>query len=119
MIAIGARAANPDDGWELLQFLVDPDTQRLEFEQGLWLPQSKSITDAASYRTPVAAPHDRRAAIPGVLLRVRTPNLSPVTGAMRRAVGEALTPFWDGRASLESVIPQAMAVATQVMAKGE
>ena len=119
VIAIGARAANPDDGWELLQFLVDPDTQRLEFEQGLWLPQSKSITDAAAYRTPVAAPHDRRAAIPGVLLRVRTPNLSPATGAMRRAVGEALTPFWDGRASLESVIPQAMAVATQVMAKGE
>ncbi|NDF39958.1 MAG: hypothetical protein EB140_13680 [Proteobacteria bacterium] len=119
VIAIGARAANPDDGWELLQFLVDPDTQRLEFEQGLWLPQSKSITDAASYRTPVAAPHDRRAAIPGALMRVRTPNLSPATGAMRRAVGEALTPFWDGRASLESVIPQAMAVATQVMAKGE
>lgn len=119
VIAIGSRASNPDDGWELLQFLVDPDTQRLEFEQGLWLPQSKSITDATTYRTPGSAPHDRRASIPGALLRVRTPNLSPATGAMRRAVGEALTPFWAGRVSLETVIPQAMAVATQVMAKGE
>ena len=119
VIAIGSRASNPDDGWELLQFLVDPDTQRLEFEQGLWLPQSKSITDATTYRTPGSAPHDRRASIPGALLRVRTPNLSPATGAMRRAVGEALTPFWAGRVSLETVIPQAMEVATQVMAKGE
>ncbi len=119
VIAMGSRALNPDDGWELLQFLVDPDTQRLEFEQGLWLPQSKSITDAAAYRTPVSAPHDRRASIPGAVLRVRTPNQSPATGAMRRAVGETLTSFWAGRASLEFVIPQAMAIATQAIAKGE
>ena len=96
VVAIGGRGPSPDDAWEFLQFLVDPDTQQFEYEHGLWLPHAKSITDASGYRLPAASPHDRRGGIAGALLRARSPVLTATSGRMRRAVADALTPFWKG-----------------------
>lgn len=107
VVAIGARAPSPDDAWEFLQYLVDPDTQRLELDQSLWLPQSKAITDDAAYRRPPGSPYDRRASIAGALVKPRSPVLGPSTGAMRRAAREALQAFWQGTMPLDLAVTRA------------
>lgn len=107
MVAIGARAPSPDDAWEFLQYLVDPDTQRLELDQSLWLPQAKAITDEASYRRPPSSPDDRAASIAGAVAKPRSPVLGPATGAMRRAARVALDPYWRGEVSLDDAVATA------------
>ena len=104
VVAIGARAPSPDDAWEFLQYLVDPDTQRLELDQALWLPQAKAITDEAEYRAPPLSPRDRRASIAGALVKARSPVVGPSTGAMRRAARAALQAFWQGSMSLDRAV---------------
>lgn len=107
MVAIGARAPSPDDAWEFLQYLVDPDTQRLELDQALWLPQARAITDDVSYRQPAGSPPDRRASIAGAVLKPRSPVLGPSTGAMRRAARAALEGYWRGEAPLDAAVQRA------------
>ena len=107
VVAIGGRAPSPDDAWEFLQFLVDPDTQRLEYEQSLWLPQAKAITDEPTYRTPTASPRDRRASIAGAIVKARSPVLGPTTAQMRRAAAAALAGYWRGEVGLEDATARA------------
>jgi multiple sugar transport system substrate-binding protein len=107
MVAIGARAPSPDDAWEFLQYLVDPDTQRLEMDQALWLPQARAITDDAAYRQPAGSPPDRRASIAGAVLKPRSPVLGPSTGVMRRAARAALEGYWRGHEPLDEAAQRA------------
>jgi ABC-type glycerol-3-phosphate transport system substrate-binding protein len=111
VVAIGVRAPSPDDAWEFLQYLVDPDTQRLELDQSLWLPQAKAITDDPAYRAPAGSPHDRRASIAGALVKPRSPVLGPSTGAMRRAASGVLDAYWRGEIGIDSVVTRANEVS--------
>ncbi|HEV2123676.1 MAG TPA: extracellular solute-binding protein [Chloroflexota bacterium] len=96
VVAMASGSQAPNDAWELLQYLVDVDTQRLEYENGLWLPQSKALVGEEAYLKPTGAPHDRRPGIPGAGLRPRTPTLVPRADDIRRAMQKDLEPFWRG-----------------------
>lgn len=118
VVALSALSQHSDDGWELLQFLVDVDTQRAEFEHGLWLPQAKAIVDAESYQKPDGPPHDRRPGIPGTVLRARTPTLLPRADDMRAVTQKELAPFWTGARSVEEATAAA-AKAVNAILNGE
>ena len=100
VMVLSFNAPHPDDGWELLQFLVDLETQRLELDNGLWLPQAKAITGTEAYQQLAAAPYDRRPGIPGALFRARSPVILPRGDEMRAATLRELAPFWAGTRSV-------------------
>jgi multiple sugar transport system substrate-binding protein len=111
VVAISARAPSPDDAWEFVQFLVDPETQRLELEQSLWLPQAKAITGELAYQKPSHSPKDRRASIAGAIVKARSPVVGPLTSAMRRAASAALSDYWRGKSTLEMATAHANEVS--------
>lgn len=108
IVSIASRAPSPDDAWEFLQFVVDADAQRLELEHGLWLPQARAITNEATYRQPAQAPHDRRAGIAGATAKVRSPVMTPTSGAMREAATAALAAYWRGDMAIEQAVSGAI-----------
>ena len=112
------NAQYPDDGWELMQFLVDVDTQRLEFDQGLWLPQAKAIVGSEAYQKPAAAPHDRRPGIPNAVVKARSPVMLPRGDEMRTANLRELAPFWRGAKSVQDATDSA-AKAVNAILNGE
>jgi multiple sugar transport system substrate-binding protein len=93
------NAQHPDDGWELLQFLVDVETQQLELDNALWLPQAKAITGTEAYYQPAAAPYDRRPGVPNALFRARSPIFLPRGDEIRAATLRELAPMWAGNRS--------------------
>ncbi len=118
VMALSFNAQHPDDGWELLQFLVDVETQRLELDNALWLPQAKAIVGAESYQLVGGPPHDRRPGIPNALYRARSPVILPRGDEMRLATQRELAPFWQGtRGAREATTAAAMAVNSII--KGE
>jgi multiple sugar transport system substrate-binding protein len=108
VVALATGSQHTDDAWELLQFLVDVDTQRLEFENGLWLPQSKVIVNSDAYQRPAGPPYDRRPGIPGAVLRARTPIIFPRGDEMRAVVLKELAPFWQGVRSIQDATDAAV-----------
>jgi len=112
------NAQYPDDGWELLQFLTDVDTQRLEFEQGLWLPQSKVIVGTEAYQKPASAPYDRRPGIPNALVKARSPVMLPRGDEMRAVNLRELAPFWRGTKNVQDAT-DAAAKAVNAILNGE
>lgn len=94
--SISSASQAPDDGWELLQYFVDPETQQAEWELGLWAPQAKRLLSAESYVKPAQPPHDRRPAVPGLLLKPRTPVHVPRGDEMRAITLRELAGLWDG-----------------------
>jgi ABC-type glycerol-3-phosphate transport system substrate-binding protein len=115
VVALSTVSQNVNDAWELLQFLVDADTQRFEYENGLWLPQAKAIVGAESYQKPAAAPHDRRPGIPGVGLRARSPIIPPRGDDMRAATQKELAAFWQGNRSVGEATQAAAAAVTAIL----
>jgi multiple sugar transport system substrate-binding protein len=111
-------AQYPDDGWELMQFLVDTDVQRLEFENGLWYPQTKEITGTPAFQKPAGAPYDRRPGIPNALIKSRTPVMLPRGDEMRAATLRELTPFWRGTKSVDAAT-DAAAKSVNAILNGE
>jgi len=95
------NAQYPDDGWELLQFLVDVDTQTLEYGNGLWLPQAKALVRAETYQKPPGAPYDRRPGIPNLTVKARVPVMLPRGDEMRAASLRELAPFWRGTRTVQ------------------
>ena len=118
VMVLSFNAPHPDDGWELLQFLVDLETQRLELDNGLWLPQAKAITGTEAYQQLPAAPYDRRPGIPGALFRARSPVILPRGDEMRAATLRELAPFWAGTRSVKDATAAA-ATAVNAIIKGE
>ncbi|HEU5317850.1 MAG TPA: hypothetical protein VFX49_17190, partial [Chloroflexota bacterium] len=112
------NAQFPDDGWELLQFLLDVDVQRLEYEQGLWLPQTKAIVGADAYQKPPTPPYDRRPGIPNALVKARTPVLLPRGDEMRAATLRELGAFWRGTRNVKDAT-DAAALAVNAILNGE
>jgi multiple sugar transport system substrate-binding protein len=111
VMLLSFNAQHPDDGWELLQFLVDPETQRLEMDNALWLPQARSITGEEAYQQVPGAPYDRRPGIPGALYRARSPIILPRGDEMRAATQRELAPFWTGsRSAAEATAAAARAI---------
>ena len=104
-----------DDGWELMQFLVDPDVQRLEFDNGLWLPQSKTIVGSDAYQKPGVSPHDRRPGIPNVGIKARSRVMLPRGDEMRTATLRELAPFWRGTKSVQDATDAAAGVVNAIL----
>ncbi|MDQ3701607.1 MAG: extracellular solute-binding protein [Chloroflexota bacterium] len=118
VMVMSFNAQHPDDGWELLQFLVDVEIQRLELENALWLPQASAIVGEESYRQLAVPPYDRRPGIPNALFRARTPVILPRGDEMRVAIQRELAPFWQGsRGAKEATAAAAKAV--NIIIKGE
>ncbi|CAA9271409.1 MAG: hypothetical protein AVDCRST_MAG77-3246 [uncultured Chloroflexi bacterium] len=101
-VCLASGAQYPDDGWELMQFLVDVDTQRLEFDNGLWLPQAKAIVGQETYQKPAVPPYDRRPGIPGALIKARTPVMAPRGDEIRAVSLRELAPLWRGTKNVEA-----------------
>jgi multiple sugar transport system substrate-binding protein len=118
VVILAANAPHPDDGWELLQYLVDVETQRLELEDGLWLPQAKAIVGGDAYQHPAGPPYDRRPGIPGALLRARSPIILPRGDEMRAAALRELAPLWQGQRGAQDAASQAAQAVTAIM-KGD
>ena len=118
VVCLNAGGQYLDDGWELMQFLVDPDVQRLEFENGLWLPQSKNIVGSEAYQKPGASPHDRRPGIPNIGIKARSPVMLPRGDEMRAAILRELAPFWRGTKSVQDAT-DAAAIAVNAILHGE
>lgn len=111
VVALSSLSQQVNDAWELLQFLVDVETQRLELESGLWLPQAKAIVGVESYQKPGGSPHDRRPGIPGMQIRARTPVIFARGDDMRAATLKELAPLWQGaRSVLDATAAAAKAV---------
>jgi multiple sugar transport system substrate-binding protein len=115
VIAIPQLSKVTDDAWELMQFLVDVNQQRLEFENGLWLPQSKDIVTTEAYQKPAGAPHDRRPGTPNAVVKARTPTIFPRGDDIRAAIGKALTPFWQGTRDVKDATDAATAAANAIL----
>jgi multiple sugar transport system substrate-binding protein len=114
--AIATGSQNPNDAWELLQFLLDQDTQRLEFENRLWLPQSKAIVGQEAYQKLGVPPYDRRPGIPGSGgLRARTPMLVPRADEIRTVILKELVPFWRGTKSANDATDTATKAASAIL----
>lgn len=96
VLVLASGSQRIDDAWELMQFLVDVDVQRLEYENGLWLPQAKAIIGDEAYWKPPTPPYDRRPGIPGATLRARTPVMLPRGDDIRVAAQRELAPLWQG-----------------------
>jgi multiple sugar transport system substrate-binding protein len=118
VMVLSANAQHPDDGWELLQFLVDVETQRLELDNGLWLPQAKSIVGAEEYQQPANPPYDRRPGTPGALMRARSPIILPRGDEMRAVALRELGPVWQGQRSVQDGATSA-AQAVNAIIKGD
>jgi multiple sugar transport system substrate-binding protein len=114
-VCLTAGASYPDDGWELMQFLVDAETQRLELDNGLWLPQSKAITGLETYQKLTAPPYDRRPGIPNALVKARTPVMAPRGDEIRTAHQRELAPFWRGARSVEAATEAATKAANAIL----
>ena len=112
------NAQYPDDGWELIQFLVDVDTQKVEFDNGLWLPQGKALVGAESYQKPAGAPYDRRPGIPNATVKARSPVMLPRADEMRAVTLRELTPFWRGTRTVQDAT-DAAAKAVNAILNGE
>ena len=97
VVSILSASVRADDAWELAQFLVDLDTQRQEWEHLLWHPQAPSLLQEDSYQQSPDPPHDRRAAIPGAILRPRTPIMLPRMDEVRAAARADLADLWTGQ----------------------
>jgi multiple sugar transport system substrate-binding protein len=118
VMALASIAPHPDDGWELLQFLVDVETQRLVLDNALWLPQAKAITGTEAYQQVGAPPYDRRPGIPGALIRARSPIILPRGDEMRTAALRELSPFWTGNRSAADATAGAAKAVTAII-RGE
>ncbi|HET7769066.1 MAG TPA: sugar ABC transporter substrate-binding protein [Chloroflexota bacterium] len=112
------NAQFPDDGWELIQFLVDADTQKLEYDNGLWLPQSKSLVGSESYQKPATAPYDRRPGIPNATVKARVPVMLPRGDEMRSVAQRELAAFWRGTRTVQDAT-DAAAKAVNAILNGE
>jgi ABC-type glycerol-3-phosphate transport system substrate-binding protein len=115
VVGLSTLSQYVDDAWEMLQFLVDVETQRQEFTNGLWLPQAKSIVDEAGYQKPATAPYDRRPGIPNALLRARSPLMLPRSDDIRAAALKELAPVWQGARSVEDATTAAAAAMNAIL----
>jgi multiple sugar transport system substrate-binding protein len=115
VVALSSLSQQVNDSWELLQFLVDVDTQRQEWESGLWLPQAKTIVGAEAYQKPGGAPHDRRPGIPGAQVRARTPVIFPRGDDMRAAALKELAPLWQGTRSVKDATDAAVKAVNAIL----
>ncbi|HXI18371.1 MAG TPA: extracellular solute-binding protein [Chloroflexota bacterium] len=115
VVCLNAGGQYLDDGWELMQFLVDPDVQRLEFDNGLWLPQSKNIVGSDAYQKPGVSPHDRRPGIPNVGIKARSPVMLPRGDEMRAATLRELAPFWRGTKSVQDATDAAAGAVNAIL----
>jgi multiple sugar transport system substrate-binding protein len=115
VVAMSTLGQHVDDAWELLQFLVDLDTQRLEYDNGLWLPQAKRIVGDESYQKPAGPPYDRRPGIPGAMLRARSPVMLPRGDEIRTAILKELAPLWQGTRSAQDATAAAAKAATAIL----
>lgn len=103
VITILQGSRQPDEAWELAQFLVDPDVQRDEWENQLWYPQAPSLLAEESYLQPPDRPYDRRAAVPGALVRARTPFLISRIDEVRMVARTEFRNLWAGTRSAQEV----------------
>jgi multiple sugar transport system substrate-binding protein len=119
VMSLSTIGQHSDDGWELLQFLVDLDAQRLEFQNGLWLPQAKAIVSEESYQRLAGPPFDRRPGIPGLGFRARTPVILPRGDEMRAATLKELTPFWQGTMGVKDATAAASRAVNAILKGGQ
>ncbi len=115
VVALSTLSQQTDDAWELLQFLVDVNAQQLEFDNGLWLPQSKTIVNAEAYLKPAAAPHDRKPGVPGAVIRARSPVIFPRGDDMRAAALRELAPLWQGARSVKDATDAAVKAVNAIL----
>lgn len=115
VVGITAGSQNINDAWEFMQFLVDVETQRLEFDNALWLPQTKDIVKTAAYRKPATVPHDRSAAIPGEGIKARTPVMVPRGDEIRAVTLRALAPLWTGAKGVKETTDTAAQAADAIL----
>ena len=115
VVGLSSLGQYVDDAWELLQFLVDPETQRLEFTNGLWLPQAKSIVDETAYQKPAGPPYDRRPGTPNAVLRARSPLMLPRGDELRAAALKELASVWQGTRSAEGATTAAAAAMNAIL----
>jgi ABC-type glycerol-3-phosphate transport system substrate-binding protein len=115
VVSLSTLSQHVDDAWELLQFFVDLETQRLEFTNGLWLPQARTLLDEAGYQKPAASPYDRRPGSPNAVLRARTPLMLPRGDDLRVAALKELAPAWQGTRSAQDATAAAAAAMNAIL----
>ena len=112
--AILRGSRQPEEAWELAQFLIAPDVQQAEWENRLWHPQAPSLLADEGYLQPPEPPHDRRAAVPGALVRPRTPYLISRIDEVRAVAGEEFRKLWSGTSTAEEITAAIAAKITDV-----
>ena len=115
VVALSTLSQQTDDAWELLQFLVDVNAQQLEFDNGLWLPQSKAIVNGEAYLKPAGAPHDRKPGVPGAMIRARSPVIFPRGDDMRAASLKELASLWQGTRSVNDATAAAVKAVNAIL----
>src|SRR5207249_134003 len=67
----------PDQGWELLKYMISDAAQSLENDLGLWQPTSKGLLMAPSNLKRTDPPYDMQPFIPGIQGKTRAPVMIP------------------------------------------
>ena len=111
--AILKGSRQPEEAWELAQFLIDPEVQQAEWENRLWQPQAPSLLAEEGYLQPPEPPYDRRPAVPGALVRARTPFLISRIDEVRATARTEFRNLWSGARSAQEV---AEVIAAKIIA---
>ena len=112
--AILKGSRQPEEAWELAQFLIAPDVQQAEWENQLWHPQAPSLLAEAAYLQPPEPPHDRRPAVPGALVRPRTPYLISRIDEVRAVARAEFRKLWSGTSTAEEITAAIAAKITDI-----
>ena len=112
--AILKGSRQPEEAWELAQFLIALDVQQAEWENRLWHPQAPSLLAEEGYLQPPEPPYDRRPAVPGALVRPRTPYLISRIDEVRAVARAEFRKLWSGTSTAEEIAAVIAAKITDV-----
>ncbi len=108
-----------DAAWQLLQYLISPENQKVESSTGLNGPSDPAILNSPDFLNVNGAPYSRKAIVPGLLAKTRGATLIPGYAQIQTAYSQKLATVWTGATTLQNAVPQVVAVAKQVIAQDQ
>jgi multiple sugar transport system substrate-binding protein len=104
-VCLPAKAANPELGWKLIEFLLSPEGQRIMGAAGRIVPVNKSVAESTGFLDPSAKPASRQVWLDNIPLIRTVPPLENWPDIEERA-NEELEHAYFGHATAEEAIEE-------------